>query len=74
VDYDYSKLNGRIVERYKTQIEFAKAVELSERSLSLKLNNLVGWKQREIARAARLLGLTSDEIGTYFFTLNDQSA
>ena len=36
--FDYSKLKGKIVEKFQTQQAFAKAMELSERSLSLKLN------------------------------------
>lgn len=39
-NYDYSKLNGRIVEICGTQANYAKAINLSERSVSLKLNNL----------------------------------
>ena len=41
---DYSKLNGAIIEKYGTQYNFAKAMNLSERSISLKLNGKVTWK------------------------------
>lgn len=65
--FDYSKLKGRIVEKYQTQQAFAKVIGLSERSLSLKLNNKKAWKQPEICRAINLLGLSNDDINEYFF-------
>jgi len=72
VAYDYSKLLGRITEKYGSQANFAGAMGLSERSLSLKLNGKVGWKQAEIAKACTLLDLTGADIPEYFFTLKVQ--
>lgn len=66
--FNYSKLRGKIVEVFGTQIEFAKAMEWSERTLSLKLNSNRTWKQDDICKAIRLLGLTDDDIRAYFFT------
>ena len=37
MSFDYSKLAGAIHEKFRTQANFAKAIGLSERSLSLKL-------------------------------------
>ena len=65
--FDYSKLNGRIVEVFGTQLNFAVAMGLSERSISLKLNNRVAWKNTEIAKAAKLLKIRYSEIPKYFF-------
>lgn len=67
--YDYSKLCGLIVEKYNTQARFAEAMGLSERSISLKLNGRVGWKQSEIARACELLGIQATKIAAYFFAM-----
>ena len=67
--YNYSKLLGRIVEKVGTQSEFANAMGLSERTVSLKLNGKVGWKQREIAKACDVLAIEVNEISEYFFTL-----
>lgn len=67
--YDYAKLSGRIVERYGTQADFAKAIGLSERSISLKLNGKLGWKQQEMAKSCELLDIRPEEIGSYFFNL-----
>ena len=69
MSYDYSKLNGLIVEKFQTQAKFSEAIGLSERSVSLKLNGKVGWKQSEISKACELLGINSKSISLYFFTL-----
>lgn len=70
--YDYSKLLGRIIEKYGTQSKFSGAMGLSERSLSLKLNGRVGFKQSEIAKACSLLEVAEIDIPEYFFTLKVQ--
>ncbi|MDU9297358.1 DUF739 family protein [Staphylococcus pseudintermedius] len=71
--FNYSALNGKIIEVYKTRANFAKALDLSERSLSLKLNNKVGWKQKEIAKAIELLKIDESEIPLYFFDIEVQN-
>lgn len=70
--YDYSMLTGRIAEKFGTQANFAKAMNLSERSLSLKLTNHVGWKQNEVVSASKLLCIPFDEIHSYFFGIENQ--
>lgn len=70
--YDYSKLSGKIVEVYGTQARFAEAMGLSERSISLKLNGKVPWKQPEIVRACEMLGIELTEMPAYFFTMKVQ--
>ena len=55
--YDYSKLLGRITEKFGTQARFSGAMGMSERSLSLKLNSKVPFKQPEISKACSLLRL-----------------
>lgn len=66
--YDYGKLNGRIVEKFKTQAVFAEKMGLSERTISLKLNNKIAWKQSEIQKAVEILEIPDEEIQVYFFT------
>lgn len=46
--FDYSKLLGRIKEKFGSNSNFALSMKISERSMSLKLNNKVEWKQNEI--------------------------
>lgn len=63
----YSKLIGRIAEKVGTQSEFAARIGLSERSVSLKLNGKVGWKQEEIAKACTVLDIPATSLHDYFF-------
>ena len=64
---DYSKLLGRITEKFGTQAEFANAMGVSERSISLKLNNKVSWKDNEISKAVEILEVNPKDIPAYFF-------
>ena len=70
--YDYSKLKGRIVEKCGTQRDFAKAMNLSYRSISLKLNNKVAWSQDDIQKAMEVLSFEPEEIQNYFFAIKVQ--
>lgn len=72
--YDYSKLCGRIVEKYGSRGNFAKEMELSEHSMSAKLSGKVPFKQPEISKACSLLDIPDSEIHAYFFTLDVQRA
>lgn len=67
--YNYAKLLGRIVEKVGTQSNFAERMGLSERTVSLKLNGKVGWKQKEIVDACEVLEIKDQEIPVYFFSL-----
>ena len=71
--FDYSKLRGRIVERFGSQQKFAEAMGMSERTLSLKINGKRSWKQPEILEVVKKLGLTEEDIQDYFFTLKVQN-
>ncbi len=71
--FNYNKLKGRIIEIFGSQYEFAKAINWSERTLSLKLNGKVPWKQSDILKAVSLLKLTENDIQEYFFTLEVQN-
>ena len=70
--YDYSKLIGRIRDMFGKQEAFAKALGISPRSLSLKLNNERYFKPNEISRAVELLSLLLTDIPEYFFTVKVQ--
>ena len=65
--FDFSKLLGKITEKYDTQYNFAKAMGLSEHSLSVKLNNKVPWKTTEIVKAMELINIDSSDVSAYFF-------
>ncbi len=65
--FNYSKLNGKIVEIFGSRGAFAKAMGWSMRTTSLKLNNKVSWTQKDISKACVLLNLTANQIDRYFF-------
>lgn len=65
----YPKLRGAIREKFSTQEAFAKALEMHPTTLSAKLSGKTDWTRQEIEDASRLLGLSNEEIHTYFFTL-----
>ena len=67
--FDYSKLLGKIKEVYGTQGDFAAAIDMSEKTLSMKLNNKLAWKQTEIIKGCELLHISSKDIHRYFFSL-----
>lgn len=67
--FDSSKLKGRIKERMGTQKVFARQMGLSSAAISNKLNGKTEFTQGEIREACRLLLITQDEIGAYFFTV-----
>ena len=67
MEYDYSKLIGRIIEVCGTRREFARRMGFSENSCSKKLRGIQPFKQAQIDRAADLLGIPGKEIQTYFF-------
>lgn len=67
--FNYQKLLGRITEKLGSQSEFARRMELSERTISLKLKGKVPFKQTEIIKASDVLEIDPSEIATYFFTV-----
>lgn len=71
--FDYRKLRGKIIEKFGSQHSFAKAMQWSERTLSLKMNNERAWTQRDIVKASMLLDIPDEEIQEYFFKTKVQS-
>lgn len=67
--FDYSKLRGRIREILGTQSIFAKALGISEATLSKKLNNETEFTQGEMNRSCDILKFPQAEIPAYFFTV-----
>ena len=69
--FDRNKLKGRIKEVFSTQQNFAKAVGMSESSVSSRLNNETELSNKEIRIWAEKLGIL-ENILEYFFTLTVQ--
>lgn len=65
--FNYSKLRGRIREKFGAEGRFADAMGMSKQTLSAKLNNRIQFIQDEIRLACSLLDIPTDEIAAYFF-------
>lgn len=68
MQFDYSKLLGRIKECGYTQEKLAQAIGISVSTMSQKLNNKAGFGQGEIFLICKALKISITEIGAYFFT------
>lgn len=64
---EYYELRQRIRGRYARIGDFARAVGITNGTLSLKLSGKSEWKRAEMMKAAELLDLTPEEILHYFF-------
>ncbi|MEE1219536.1 MAG: DUF739 family protein [Ruminococcus sp.] len=73
MSFDYSKLDGLITEKCYTRSAFSKEIGLSERSISLKMNGKIQWKQDEIYKACKVLSIPIEKIPIYFFIPKVQS-
>ena len=69
MEFDYSKLRGRIKEIFGTQDNFADALNIGRVSLSQRLTGKLEFTQEEMMKSCELLKFDSSEIPSYFFTL-----
>ena len=69
--FDFSRLTNRINEVFGSQLNFAKAMKMSEKALASKLSGRKEFTADEIRAAVKLLGIPADEVHAYFFTLKD---
>lgn len=65
--FSYSKLRGRIVEKYRTNANFAEKLNISPVALSKKLNCKTGLSQDDILLWSSELDIKQEEYGEYFF-------
>lgn len=65
----YSKLRGRIREKFGTQEAFATALNMHPATLSAKLNGKSEWSKTEMAAATKLLDISLKDVAQYFFSL-----
>ena len=68
VEFDYSKLKGKIIEKYGTQTEFAKEFGVSKNSFSMKMNNKTSFSTNDILKITNMLNIDKEDISSYFFT------
>lgn len=67
-NFDYSKLRGRIIEKFGTIESFAKKARITPTTIGRKLSGASAWKQNEIYVSCKLLEIPNSEIPIYFFS------
>ena len=68
MQFDYSKLLGRMKEFGFTQETLAKHIGIAKSSMCLKLNNKANFINPEVYLICEALKISVNEIGVYFFT------
>ena len=71
MEFDFSKLQGRIIEKFGSQRALCAHIGWTESKLSARINNLVQFDADEIYLLAGkdVLDIPDDEIHIYFFAL-----
>lgn len=69
IQYDYSKLKGKIKEVCGTQDVLASKIGIGRVTLSQRLNNVSDFSQNEIAKMSNVLNIPNEDIPIYFFTI-----
>ena len=69
MQFDHSKLLGRIIEKFGSQKALCAHIGWTESKLSARLNNLVQFDADEIYMLADVLDIPAEEIPVYFFSL-----
>lgn len=67
--FNFSKLKGRIIEKYGSQTEFVKKFGISDTTFSMKMNNKVRFTSDDIVKICDMLDIPEKDIGAYFFTI-----
>lgn len=70
--FNYSKLRGRIIEKFGTYTKFAKEIGWESSYLSRKLNGEIAFTLSDIVLFRGKLGILPEQIGDIFFTLEVQ--
>ena len=70
MDFDYSKLEGRIVEKFGSNRAFAEKWGKSENTISRKLNGKIAFSTADIIEISseEMLDIPASEFHAYFFT------
>lgn len=67
MQFDFSKLLGRIKECGFTQETLAREIGMTKSTMSQKLNNKAYFTLLEMAKIQNVLGIAVDDMGIYFF-------
>lgn len=68
MNYDYSKLKGKIRELGITQNEYARYIGITEQSLILRFKNKRQFRQEEMQKTMELFEEPIKNVHIYFFT------
>lgn len=68
MEFDYSKLRGRIVEKFGSISNFSDHLKKSRQSTVLKLSNKINFTRDDIIEWSMLLDIPQEDYGLYFFT------
>jgi len=68
MEFDFSKLRGRIVEQFGSCRSFCRATGFTPGTLSARLNGVIAFKADEIRRICEVLQIPDAEVVAYFFT------
>ena len=73
--FDYSKLNGRITEKFGSQRAFAKVYGISENAMSRKLKGKMAITKEDILKmsAPEFLDIEPKDYHEYFFAMKVQA-
>ena len=63
----FGRLREDIKANFQSIEKFAEAMGMDRSTLSGKLNGRTAWKQSEIEKACKLLGIPMEKVGEYFF-------
>lgn len=66
-EYNYSKLRGKIIEKFGSITAFCQEVELSEPSIHSKLKHRTEFTQSQIIKSCILLDIQLKDMFKYFF-------
>ena len=69
MEKDFSKLVGRIIERFKTRNAFCKAWGKTPEYLSRRLNNITEFDAKDMIEIVEMLGIDPRDVNAYFLTL-----
>ena len=68
MNFDYSKIKGKIRELGLTQSDYAKHIGITEQTLNLRFKNKRPFTQPEIAKTMQLFNEPIENVKKYFFT------
>ncbi len=68
MNFEYSKIKGKIRELGLTQSDYAKHIGITEQTLNLRFKNKRPFTQPEIAKTMQLFNEPIENVKKYFFT------